>query len=342
VEILDAMPNLLSQILDGPPQNTSAEYLAFLGKQAAIRFLDANVPLNQGVLELVCDSSLSGEHIRRVCEFANHSVNHNLFEKAAALRDGQIVYPKFPLADAETILAELGREDKIACALAEDYVVPPRRSEGLSKVAVAGGGVLEFNHPVRQRDSPHAFDVCNATLDAVRSIRFAVTLESSREFIAPPSQEKQAGALALDTIWNTRAELRENLERLYSMYGDLQGRSRDAWETFYSGAKQAALDGVPLPDVANVVCQLAGDDAGTIIAKLAGRLVGENVISPPSAEELAKTSSVRPLNPTNGMNKSCAAYISFEREMVKIAAIQDELSRGLERINRFLRSRYAL
>lgn len=88
-----------------------------MGRQAAMAFLERQVPLNDTILKIASEEGLNEEGVKRVCETANVAVDASLFDsfqKSAMAGSGELFYPKFALADARHINRQLGGLPKVA------------------------------------------------------------------------------------------------------------------------------------------------------------------------------------------------------------------------------------
>lgn len=122
--------------------------------QSAVRsYLEDRTPLNDSIYKIASQNSLNTESVRRVCEMANVAVEgelFNAFQKIARQKvaEEKIYYPKFATADAKTVIAKLGKTEKLASfdiALSDyDMAIPNEIKLGYDKSANAAIEKLAF------------------------------------------------------------------------------------------------------------------------------------------------------------------------------------------------------
>jgi len=150
------------------------DLLKLAGKKAAAEFLESE---GGTLTDFVADRAsqidgIQNEHIRRMCEFANHAVHDALFQKEASAKDGHVIYVTFDPAQPSTVIQRLNDGTKVASLVldgSQDFEFPPGRLLGfredddgwlqsvfLTKEArLEGSGKPEFNHPIEEHGETH-------------------------------------------------------------------------------------------------------------------------------------------------------------------------------------------
>lgn len=105
---------------DGPQHvKVASDRLELLAKTAAKRFVEEGMKLTPTIMKIAQEEELNANQIERVCEMANIATHQALWSKTA-----QKDSVAFPLAEAKTIVAALGKQ--AACG------GPPQSSSGSS------------------------------------------------------------------------------------------------------------------------------------------------------------------------------------------------------------------
>lgn len=110
----------------------SPESLELMGKQAAARFLNEGMKLNDAVKQVISEEGdVSQEHIKRVVEFANTSAYLGIHDrnKTAGANSS---YPQFELADPGRIIQEMSDGSKPVTVIPNDVDygrAPPKSRE---------------------------------------------------------------------------------------------------------------------------------------------------------------------------------------------------------------------
>ena len=113
------VPNVL---LDGAQINVDPSKLQMLGKQAADLYSNSRTKLSEAVVQVIGDSNLGTEHVRRICEFANQEAFANEWEKGGAARN--IVFEGGPANPAD-VLRDLHDGSKPSIETISDYDYEP-------------------------------------------------------------------------------------------------------------------------------------------------------------------------------------------------------------------------
>lgn len=115
-------------------EGISPERLELIGKKAAARFMDGGIPLGVTVAkEAAALSGVNGEHVKRMCEFANQDTFNAMF-KSASGESSRV--PNFEVADFNSVMQELGdgAESTTVTPVDVAYATAPSRYTKLAGV----------------------------------------------------------------------------------------------------------------------------------------------------------------------------------------------------------------
>lgn len=272
------------------------------GKTAASLHQEKGVSLNEAVVEVVKEASLSPEQVKRVCEFANTAAYLSAFEKAGSVRnvtfEGGPANPARILQDlndgsSPTLLTESVEDYKKASAsfrqgieldaLAQAFSVPP--AEALSKTASAAVGVK--NH--------------------------------------------EAHANPMDDLWDTRIALEGVRDELVTQKTAAHFTYDDAAADLAATAAQTYLDGVSVNDIASVLSQVLGTGG-----QLKEAMVVIQKRLPEVTEQLSKQASAQKLvvNMEHPLVAHCSAFTKAAHAIKVIEGALADVEEQLKKTNK--------
>lgn len=156
-------------LLNKEDSGVSPSELRHMGKQAAVRYLQKDTPLNDSIAELAKEAGLNLEQIKRVSEFANNDTFAAMFKLGFAKNI------TFPMADASAV-SQAMHAPKEKTASIKREVIPSRMryipgQEAIDIEAVFGGD--QDTEKLASYSDPATRDSTNKFLDAHREHRNA-------------------------------------------------------------------------------------------------------------------------------------------------------------------------
>lgn len=151
-------------LLDKKDSGVSASELRHMGKQAAVRYIQKDMPLNDSISELAKEAGLNLEQIKRVSEYANNDTFAAMFKLGFAKNI------TFPMADAAAISQTIHAPKEKTASIKRE-VIPSRMryipgQEAVDIEAVFGSG--EGHEKLASYSDPSIKDATNNFLDAHR------------------------------------------------------------------------------------------------------------------------------------------------------------------------------
>lgn len=304
----DALSNFL---LDGTRHaSLSAESLELMGKTAANRLLNENMPLNETISKLAAaHADINGEQIKRVAEFANNAVylaKHDQSKVAGA----ETSYPMFELADPFRIMQDMssGSRPTVTTAVDAEYSRLPERAKTAS---------AEQDTIIEQ-----AFGIDSSKVDP---------LTFSRETI-------------VNNVFGTKdylVGLKENLEHHAENF---TMAVKEAQAEYYDLVKRHILDEGSFSDVV-----AAASSSGAPKAKIAEalrpvieRLMIEKVASPAalSVRDTLEKTAQRAVNEEHPLVNTFRSILSLTAELEKVAHSLDEVDTQLDRVKGLIKEKF--
>lgn len=245
---MDKLAEFLSTDHSGPQVGT--ETLELLGKQAAAAFLERGTHPTTSILKLAEEnSSLTSEHLRRVCEFANTSLYLNHHEKSKTAGSSSS-YPQFPLADADAVIGTLTKRasNEIEQKVDSSYLAAPRKSRLTT-----------------QREEKEAYlDELFDTYEKTASANPDFTTET-----------------ALNDLTATKDQLKGIRDSLKAIQAEHDFTLKTAGDRYFDAVKDHLLEGGTFSDVLVAARSTAVDDAklAEAIQPLVERIMVQKVAS---------------------------------------------------------------
>lgn len=289
----------------------SPETLEMLGKEAANRFLEQGVALNDGIAKLAgSHPDISPEQIRRVAEFANTAVYLAKHDQSKTAGAGSS-YPQFELADPARIIQDLN-----------DGATPTRLTPtDLAYSRLSHKGMYEKTASVRASSRDRAEEAFYA--------QFAV--------------EKVAQDYTTDTVVEEIYTLKDGLEsarsHLLAKGEELDLMQKQAYAEYRETVKRHLLDGGSFTDVVKAA-SATGFEGGRIASFLGGlgeELIGEGVAL--GAPDLTKVAH-RVVNPEHPLVRLCGQVLEFDGEIEKVAEAVTGLEEQLTEVRGFIRENF--
>lgn len=292
----------------------SAESLELMGKQAANRFLNEGIALNESIAKLAAvHEDISGEQVKRVAEFANNAVylaKHDQSKTAGA----ETSYPQFELADPSRIIQNMseGSRPTISTPVDIEYSKMPSRTKTASV------------HQVEDRD---------VVLERI----FGVSPEK-----ADLSYSKDT---VTDKVIGAKSDLVALKENLESHGEQFTMALKEAQAEYYGLVKNHLLEGGSLSDVI-VAAQSTGADKMKIaeaFRPVIERLLKEKIATPRyltmMTEQLEKVAH-RVVNEKHPLVSTFASLIALETEIDKVAMSLSEVDDQLGRVKGFIKEHF--
>jgi len=130
------MNDLENYILSKEDSSLSPDELKSMGRRAAAKYLEENIPLNDSIKGIAKEASLNYEQIKRVVEFANNDTFTTMF------KSGFSKNITFPMADANAVVQNI--EARPMCKTAAREVITSKYIPGQESVSlekIFGGAV---------------------------------------------------------------------------------------------------------------------------------------------------------------------------------------------------------
>lgn len=293
------------------------EALEQMGKEAATRFLEKGVALNDSIAKLAgAHDDISNEQVKRICEFANTAVylaRHDQAKTAGASSS----YPQFPLADPARVIQDLNDGATPTVTTATDIAYSRAASKPVEKTASV--------------KTSTAKDQAWAEVEKLFQVKTAAPEFTSESVVDDVFALK-------DSLLSTRDHLRWKGEQLSVMH-------KEAQDEYYELVKRHLLDGGSFTDVLAATQALPFDNekvAGALNPVLL-QILREKVAS---AQELAAATrglekvAHRVVNPEHPFVKTLGAIIDLDQEITKVAAALDEIEPELAKVQTFIRESF--
>jgi len=286
----------------------SPETLEMLGKEAANRFLEQGVALNDGIAKLAgAHPDISPEQVRRVAEFANTAVYLAKHDQAKTAGAGSS-YPQFELADPARIIQDLN-----------DGATPVH----LTPTDMAYSRLSHKN-----------------MYEKTASARPSPRNRAEEAFYAQFAVEKTAQDYTVDTVVEEVYSLKDSLEsarsHLMAKGEELDLMQKEAYAEYRETVKRHLLDGGSFTDVVKAA-SATGFDGGRIssfLGELGEELIGEGV--PLRAPNLTKVAH-RTVNPEHPLVRLCGQVLDFDGEVEKVAEAVMGIEEQLGQVRGFIR-----
>lgn len=287
----------------------SAESLELMGKQAANRFLQEGLALNESISKLAGEhQDINGEQIKRIVEFANNAVylaKHDQSKTAGA----NASYPQFELADASRIIQEM--------------------SDGARPTVTTPVDIEYSRLPAKAQISPK---------DDVIAKVFGIDPEKT----ASVDYSKDT---AVKQVMDTKDDLTAAKDLLENKGESFEMALKEAQAEYYDLVKRHMLDGNSFSDVL-VAAQSSGADKLKIaeaFRPIIVRLLTEKVASPTvlqaMTEQLEKVAH-RVVNEKHPLVSTFRSVLALEAEVEKVAMSLSEVDAQLGRVKGFIKEQF--
>lgn len=291
----------------------SAESLELMGKQAATRFLNEGLDLNESISKLAGEhKDINGDQIKRIVEFANNAVylaKHDQSKTAGA----ESSYPQFELADAGRIIQEMSDGARPTVTTNVDVAY----SQAVQKSKTA---------------SVHVTSVKDSVVETLFGIKKASAPEVTRD---------QAVKQVMDTKDELKA-IKDTLEYEGERY---EMALKEAQADYYALVKNHLLEGNSFSDVL-VAAQSSGADKQKIaeaMRPIVERIIIEKVASPLQlqimTEQLEKVAH-RVVNDKHPLVSTFRSVLALEAEVDKVAMSLEDVDAQLGRVNGFIKEQF--
>jgi len=293
--------------------SVSAEALELMGKQAANRFLNEGLALNESICKLAGEhKDINGDQIKRIVEFANTAVylaKHDQSKTAGA----ESSYPQFQLADAGRIIQEMsdGARPTVTTPVDIEYSKMPQKSKTASA---------------------HVSSMKDSVIETMFGIKKASSQEVTRD-------------QAVKQVMDTKAELKAFKDTL-SYDGERHEMAlKEAQAEYYAMVKNHLLEGNSFSDVL-VAAQSSGSDKQKIaeaFRPIVERLLTEKVASPLQlkimTEQLEKLAH-RVVNEKHPFVSTFRSMLALEAEIDKVAMSLEDVNAQLGRVDGFIKEQF--
>lgn len=302
---------LTNYLMDGSRHAAlSPESLELMGKQAANRFLQEGIALNESICKLAGEhNDINGDQVKRIAEFANNAVylaKHDQSKTAGA----ESSYPQFQLADPGRIIQEMsdGARPTVTTSTDVEY---SRLSEKSKTASIKVSGIKDN------------------VIETMFGMKTAGAPETTR------TQAITQVANTKDELLGLKADL-ENKAEQYVM------AHKEASAEYYDLVKRHLLEGNSFSDVL-AAAQSSGAEKQKVAEALhptISRLLTEKVASPVRlqvmTEQLEKVAH-RVVNENHPFVSTFRSMLSLEAEIEKVAAALKDVDTELSRVNGFLK-----
>lgn len=312
-EHLGSAEDALFEALKGPSHaKLSPEMLEMMGKEAANRFLDKGIPLNESISKLAAShDDISHDQVKRVVEFANTAVYLKKHDNSK-LAGASSSYPQFELADAGRIIQDLsdGARSTVTTKTDLDYARLPTKSKTAS-------AKTDFN------------------------------LDALVDLFAPknPELDQYTKEAAIQDLMDTKNALESLKENLENSYYPMTHSLESIKEEYYDMTKRHVLDGGSFSDILATARSTGAEDAkiASVISPVAQRLIKEKVASVDqlkvATRNLEKVAH-RVVNSSHPFVTSFAAILTLQEEMAKTAEALNEVDTELGRVKSFIKETF--
>jgi hypothetical protein len=302
-EISQHDKDILATYQDGTVQ-VSNEFLESLGKEASALYTSHKVPLNEAVVKVAsAHKELNTEHVLRVVESANTETYlhyHNLNKTSSATSS----YPRFELADPETVINRMNAPEAITEHSLKDYLSGPVQTQQRY------GGELKDHKSSDLMES--FFKVSHAALHNPDSI--------AHEIFSLKDKTASAQRTFIQAV--------EHCDLLY----------KEAATDFETEVKSHLQDGGRFEDIISSLGSANFSDASISehLTPVVEGLLRQKLIDAPSMD-MSKISFARDVNVEHPLITAFAAMVRADEEM-KVASISaSSLGESVEEIDAFIR-----
>lgn len=330
--------DIFESLLTGSQQSgVSPELLETLGKQAAKRFLEEGVALNDSITELASQHPhLQNEHVKRIVEFANNEAFQHLFQHS----DDKNVH--FDVADPGVVIRDL--KDGGSPAHDGKVLNASNKSDGKKSQVPATdasfGGSSDYQEDPRNVQGGQGFDGLDSAL-ASQFLQDQHSGASGQGEAIKTAFVHTSGVHAnpIDDVYDEHLKLKATEEKLAEAHEQFDLALQGAQEDFYHQAKREVLghDGAGMPGVVQAVKLAAPSDslAFQILKPVTERLVKEGALK---KGDMDKLGSARILNPAHPLVSCVSGIVKAAQEKANAAAALKEVRAGLAQTDAFLRS----
>lgn len=319
---MDRSETLFAEALQGGRHaSISSEMLELMGKEAATKFLEQEIPLNESISKLAGEhADISSEQVKRVCEFANTSVylaRHDQAKTAGAKSS----YPQFQLADPARVIQDLNDGAVPTITTETDIAYSRAAARPVEKTASVAGGWGNSSKERAWNELQKSFlgDGKTAATHSVDSVIDDVYAMK-------------------DSLTGTRDHLRVKGEQLLFM-------RKEAQAEYYELAKRHLLDGGSFTDLLAAAQSLPYEmpKIATVIGQLSESLVHDRVTSFEALQrqtnELEKVAH-RVVNPQHPFVRTLGAIIDLDQESEKVSIALDEVDSHLSQVQAFIKEHF--
>ena len=288
----------------------SPEALELMGKQAANRYLDEGIPLNDGIVDLAGEhGDINADQVRRVVEFANKAAYLGLHDKAKTA-GAKESYPQFALADAVAILGSLSAE------------ASPIRTPSVD---------TDYSSSVEKR----------ASIEGVTADNLLADLFQMRK----TSSEAQTRDSVVNEIVSVKEDLTSLRDHLTHTASQLDTLWKEAQEDYYDHVRRHLLNGGSFADVvaSSRIPGVPQEKISAALQPFVVRLLQDKVASAPALREQVEgfeKVAHRILNEQHPLVTTFRAYVSLDQEIEKVAVGLGDVEVELGRVNSFLKEKF--
>lgn len=295
--------------------SVSAESLELMGKQAANRFLNEDIPLNESISKLAAQhNDINGEQVKRICEFANTAVylaRHDQSKTAGANSS----YPQFPLADPSRIIQDMSDGARPTISTDVDIAY----SKQALKAKTASARLTELRETVIERV-------------------FGIDPEKKPE-------EHGTRESALNDLLNAKYTLQGMDESISTTHEHAEMTLKEAQADLFHLTKEHLLSNGSFAEIV-AVAQHAEEDSQKIASALSPvieRLLTEKIASPADLrvmnDQLEKLAS-RTINPAHPLHVAFTTLFTASDDLQKTAAAQEEIEKEYRRVDSFIKENF--
>lgn len=291
----------------------SAESLELMGKQAANRFLNEGLALNETIAKLAAEhQDINGEQVKRIVEFANNAVylaKHDQSKTAGA----ESSYPQFELADASRIIQEMsdGARPTVTTPVDVEYSKLPQKAKTASV---------------------HVSSIKDTVVETMFGIKKAASVEVTKDQV-------------VQQVMDTKHELDAMRDTLMHDGERLDMALKEAQAGYYAQVKNHLLEGNSFSDVL-IAAQSSGADKAKIaeaMRPIVERLITEKVASPLRlkimTEQLEKVAH-RVVNEKHPLVSEFSSMLALEAEINKVAMSLEDVNAQLGRVQGFIKEQF--
>lgn len=333
--------NIFESLLTGSQATgVSPELLETLGKQAAARYVEDGIDLNDSIAKLASQHpQLENEHVKRIVEFANNEAFQHLFKTS---NDKNV---HFPVADPGVVIRDL--KDGGSPAHDGKVLNPDNKNKQSEMRADASfGGVSDYQKdPTNIPSGGEGFSNLESAFAELGRQDQNSGLHGGGEPISKlagvQTATVQAGGHAnpIDDVYDQHLKLQAMESKLASAHETFDLMLQSAQEDFFKLAKREVLshDGADMVQVIQAVKLAAPSDklAFAILKPVAERLAKEGALT---QKDIEKRAASAVLNPAHPLVASVAGIVKAAQEKVNSAAALSDVRDSLVHTGTFLRS----